>query len=425
MQDILIQAQFLETPPAAVESAPRQEEINQETSFDDVLETRLDERERKKLLKNETPEAEQMAAAAQNQQTAQPKQEQKAAEAKPESDVQPVRVETDVPAAVAAEMPEVRIEPDTGETAEAPVPTGELADQPAIESMQETLPAFEEMLAETRSAGTGRSSEEDIINTESEPIQATIEKEGKPLSEQTENEKPVFEMTGEKNTSVQTNKPAEQPSVVKPEAEQIAVEEKTFAASEQAQEETADFEMQPDLETSGKTEVQAESSQNDVNVQFQQGTAPPQVSNLSEPARSAEAQPAVILPQIEDGVTQLLKSKKTSMQIQLHPEELGRIQIKLVQDDNGLRVAMSAEQQDTNQLLERHLHTLQKSLSDAGIELTGFDIGSRNQHNPSQTPDSWQSAAPRQPEFQPSQTEPELIQPTTQQRSDTAVDYRI
>ncbi|MBN1267448.1 MAG: flagellar hook-length control protein FliK [Anaerolineales bacterium] len=426
MQDILVQAQFLAPAPAEVQSTPKQEETARETSFDDVLEARLEDRERKKTRSKEAPEPEQLAATVQNQQTAPPIQKQKAPE--PESAIQaePVQIPTVSTGQKTMGLPEALTETTMSESAAAAFFSGEIPEQPVVESVQETATGFEEMLAESQSAEADRSSEKDIIPTQSETLQAITEEKGKPLSEDFDNQKNSIEQTEEKNLRVQPQKTGENSTIPEPEPEPTANEIRAAVEdSNRYQEDSSDTDIQPDLEKTNETNTQVKSSQNEVRVQFQEGAPPAQVSVVSEPARTAEAQPAVILPQIEDGITQLMKSRKTSIRIQLQPEDLGRIRIKLVQDNNGLRVAMSAEQQDTNQLLERHLHTLQKSLSDAGIQLTGFDIGSRNQHNPSQTSDSWQTFTTRKPEYVSAPSVPELIQTPIQYSIDSAVDYRI
>lgn len=74
-----------------------------------------------------------------------------------------------------------------------------------------------------------------------------------------------------------------------------------------------------------------------------------------------------IASRIRDGVQQI--------KIQLHPAELGRVDVKLDFNQNGLaHVSISADRHDTLDLLQRDIKTLERSLADAGIKIQNGNL---------------------------------------------------
>ena len=65
---------------------------------------------------------------------------------------------------------------------------------------------------------------------------------------------------------------------------------------------------------------------------------------------------------------------KNEARIRLHPPELGEIKIHMVMEDNRLTVRMEVAEQMVRHLLERDLDALKHVLSEAGIDVDGFDI---------------------------------------------------
>lgn len=109
-------------------------------------------------------------------------------------------------------------------------------------------------------------------------------------------------------------------------------------------------------------------------------TAAPQVN--FEPARLAEAhspavaaRPEIVLPQVLRGVEGLARSGATSMRLQLHPENLGRIDVQVTTNADGLRVSLTADTAATGGLLQQHLADLRHSLSESGLSLQALSVG--------------------------------------------------
>lgn len=66
------------------------------------------------------------------------------------------------------------------------------------------------------------------------------------------------------------------------------------------------------------------------------------------------------------------------MHLQLNPKELGAIEVDMVSSSQGVQVTFFAEQASTGRLLETQLNQLRDSLIDAGVQLSGLNIGQHN-----------------------------------------------
>ena len=106
-----------------------------------------------------------------------------------------------------------------------------------------------------------------------------------------------------------------------------------------------------------------------------------QSSPILEPARLTEARPvsAALPPETLAAVTQslvrLVKSGENEMRLQLQPENLGRIELRIAHDADGVRVTMVAQVASTAGLLDQHLDDLRHSLTQAGLSLSGLTVG--------------------------------------------------
>jgi flagellar hook-length control protein FliK len=86
-------------------------------------------------------------------------------------------------------------------------------------------------------------------------------------------------------------------------------------------------------------------------------------------------------------------------QIQLQPEELGHISIRISQTNEGLRARVSADTPAGVQALNQDRSELRQSLSSLGLSLLQLDIGSSGQ---SQTHDSGEHLPERSEGSKPS-----------------------
>jgi flagellar hook-length control protein FliK len=111
-------------------------------------------------------------------------------------------------------------------------------------------------------------------------------------------------------------------------------------------------------------------------------TSPVEHFSLGEPARLAEAQPLFDLTEaqatiaaITRSAARMMKNGENGLRLQLRPEGLGRIELQITHQTEGVRVALVAEVAATAGLLDRHLDDLRQSLSSAGISLTSLSVG--------------------------------------------------
>lgn len=110
-------------------------------------------------------------------------------------------------------------------------------------------------------------------------------------------------------------------------------------------------------------------------VQAAETKAVGSAGNLSELARSTEARSTDLAQQISQGVETMTRSGQTTMRLNLHPEELGRIDLRLTVNAQGTWVSVTADQKETSQLLQQHLNDLRQSLTQAGVQLGGLNVG--------------------------------------------------
>jgi flagellar hook-length control protein FliK len=426
MQDLMIQAQFLEARPAETRTQ-QQKSTSSESSFDDALAARLDDRERKKTQTKDSVDPNQMAGA-QAQQTSVVEQNRRRRESEAESSdavdssagastaaSSQAGVQEDAPSQVTPLMVDGEFAEMVVQAAESElnVPSGDvetegqkntLVSMPAIPAAESERSSDKSMMIENMETADSRQTPKGEMKTGNINVNQN----------RTHNEEENTASGDSLNEFQVKAQPAQETPINEPSGE-------NSKANQSGQEFNASS-------TAGKTEHtridgQVEASPPEATFAVQDG--PGAINALaSEPARSAEAQPT-FLPQIEDSITQMLKSKQTSLRIQLHPEDLGRIQLRLIQDENGLRVTMHADHSETGQLLERHLHSLQKSLNDAGIQLTGFDINSGNQNHQQQTPAAWRKFRTSAAGTAATDSVTELNRPAHQHSIDAAVDYRI
>ncbi|MCI0520680.1 MAG: flagellar hook-length control protein FliK, partial [Chloroflexi bacterium] len=94
-----------------------------------------------------------------------------------------------------------------------------------------------------------------------------------------------------------------------------------------------------------------------------------------EPARLAEAHGSRLVAQISASLDKLERSGGAALRLELHPAELGRVELRLLSTAEGLHVSISADNAAAGALLERYLPELRQSLLDAGLRLSDLNVG--------------------------------------------------
>lgn len=90
---------------------------------------------------------------------------------------------------------------------------------------------------------------------------------------------------------------------------------------------------------------------------------------------------ADMVRQIASQMEASIQHGRSSLRLQLNPQELGGIDIRFASSSQGISVTVYAEQASTGRLLETQLNQLRQSLNEAGVNLTQLNI---HHHSPSQ-----------------------------------------
>lgn len=119
-------------------------------------------------------------------------------------------------------------------------------------------------------------------------------------------------------------------------------------------------------EHAGKTVHAAHSS-----VQSSPGTAK---AESSAPVRSADAPDKDFVVELAGRIQAQIRGGREMVRIQLHPEELGRLEIHAESGRNGIIARIAAESADVKKLLESNLQNLQQTLEARGIKIDRLQI---------------------------------------------------
>jgi flagellar hook-length control protein FliK len=87
------------------------------------------------------------------------------------------------------------------------------------------------------------------------------------------------------------------------------------------------------------------------------------------------------IQQILNQVEPAIRAGKNVLHLQLQPESLGRIDLRIASSDQGVTVTFRASQASTQAMLENHAGDLRQALSEAGIHLSQFGVGQQGQPN--------------------------------------------
>jgi flagellar hook-length control protein FliK len=154
--------------------------------------------------------------------------------------------------------------------------------------------------------------------------------------------------------------------------------------------------------------------------------APPHLA--TEPARLAEAHQTETIDQITRQIEAMVQKKRTTLHLQLYPENMGRVDLHLTSSSHGLNVTLTADQAGTSRMLESQVDQLRINLAQAGLQLGQVNVG---QHSAQQQA-NWQTPARNPGKISLSslsalmevQTETE-ISSRGSNSSLTGIDYRI
>jgi flagellar hook-length control protein FliK len=86
------------------------------------------------------------------------------------------------------------------------------------------------------------------------------------------------------------------------------------------------------------------------------------------------ARPQVIIPQIVDGATTVLRGGSGRVVITLHPPQLGTVDMDIQVRDNKVSMLMLADNHEVKQVLESGLSQLKNALSEQGFQIDRVDV---------------------------------------------------
>jgi len=93
-------------------------------------------------------------------------------------------------------------------------------------------------------------------------------------------------------------------------------------------------------------------------------------------ATMAPARPAPAAAQMEGSIRWMLHSQEKSAELQLHPENLGRVTISLKVEGQEVHARVWASESSTATALQEHRSALELSLREQGLNLGSFDLQS-------------------------------------------------
>lgn len=108
--------------------------------------------------------------------------------------------------------------------------------------------------------------------------------------------------------------------------------------------------------------------------------APVKAANLLAADEPGSRQDTVIR-QITQKIENMTQNGPSSLKIELHPLDLGSIEIRLVRNQQGVSVTFLAEQPGTGRLLSEQADQLRQSLMDAGVQLSNLNINQESRSN--------------------------------------------
>lgn len=104
---------------------------------------------------------------------------------------------------------------------------------------------------------------------------------------------------------------------------------------------------------------------------------------VSMPGRPLRSEPAAILRQVADALPRAADGR---IEVQLNPEELGRVRFQIHSGENGLLVQVGADRPETLDLMRRHLDQLARDFAEAGYEGARFSFGGDASDSQGDTP---------------------------------------
>jgi flagellar hook-length control protein FliK len=92
---------------------------------------------------------------------------------------------------------------------------------------------------------------------------------------------------------------------------------------------------------------------------------------------TAEMRHAHLSRVLGEEIANAVASSRSSIRIQIQPENMGRIDVQLVSKSDGVQVLLTTDLAATGKVLESNLNQLQKALAEAGLTVSGLSVNSQ------------------------------------------------
>lgn len=297
---------------------------------------------------------------------------------------QPAQMEQTIQAAESQESPEAnRIEPsDRVQRQTARRENPEVSTKNPEEATEDTAPEViippqhsvqMHNMRHTRRTDAAQTRFDDMVTKASQELNKSVASEEPP--QETELPEETQTLTQTDIPSTEPGKPAEQAKVpeteIKPENEQETMQETkpTARATVQKSEKAPITEQRPQKEISKSDEA--------VLGMVQQKTQPLVDEVIRSEPTPIQHEQVQIPDQSEQIKAQLIKEieiDKTEFQMQLHPEELGKIDVKMILEGGKLVVEIAAANPKSSEILSKQVESLIASLKASNIDVTAVNV---------------------------------------------------
>lgn len=102
-----------------------------------------------------------------------------------------------------------------------------------------------------------------------------------------------------------------------------------------------------------------------------------QTNNLDK--QTEDINTTMVLDQVSDKIKATLESGKDVVKIQLQPENLGKVDVKIVRGSDGIQLFITSDTLSTTKMMESTLNLLQQSLTDAGVKVGNMSVSYQGQ----------------------------------------------
>lgn len=109
-----------------------------------------------------------------------------------------------------------------------------------------------------------------------------------------------------------------------------------------------------------------------------------QVTPFSEvitTVQNKSTQSSSVMTQVDQTIKDMMSEGQKTIRLQVSPENLGKVDIKLISGADGMQVILTAEKPGTGKLLESNLSQLQQSLMEAGVTIGHMSVSQQNAGN--------------------------------------------